>query len=48
MPGKREVLVSLGRGMSAFGGYLVATDDAILVFSRWWDPVHKDTAIARF
>lgn len=29
-------------------GYLVATDDAIVVFSRWWDPVHKDAAIARF
>lgn len=48
MLGMRVVLAPLGSGISASEGYLIATDDAIVVFSRWRDPVHKDTAIARF
>lgn len=47
MPGQGEVLAPLG-AVSTCGGYLVATDDAIVVFSWWWNPVHKDTAIAKF
>lgn len=39
---------STKKGYVSLWGYLVATDDAIVVFSRWWDPAHKDTAIARF
>lgn len=47
MLGQGKVLAPLG-GVSTCEGYLVATDDAIVVFSRWWNPVHKDTAIAKF
>ena len=47
MPGNRDVLASLGRVCHLGGSYLVATDDAIVVFGRWWHPAHKDPAIAR-
>lgn len=45
---KRWVMVPLRKALSICKVYLVATDDTIVVFSRWRDPAHKDTSIARF
>lgn len=35
-------------GVSWFGGYLVASDDAVVVFGSGWCPAHEDTGIASF